>query len=95
MRGDKDKEENMEEMEPWWPPFEFDGRQALKSKLTINLRNCQYELFRTIAAKELGWRVIDNKNRDADGARKKKEAPKSAAAKDGTDAADCASNRSA
>lgn len=74
VRGEKDKEENLEETEPWWPPFEFDGRQALKSKLTINLRNCQYELFRTIAAKELGWRVIDNKNRDADGARKKKEA---------------------
>ena len=60
VRGDKDKEEKEEEVEPWWPPFEFDGRQALKSKLTINLRNCQYELFRTIAAKELGWRVVDN-----------------------------------
>ena len=40
VRGDKDKEDKEEEVEPWWPPFEFDGRQALKSKLTINLRNC-------------------------------------------------------
>ena len=27
VRGDKDKEEKEEEVEPWWPPFEFDGRK--------------------------------------------------------------------
>jgi hypothetical protein len=40
-------------------PFTFDGSNALKSKLTLNLRNCQYDLFRDIAIDELGWRVID------------------------------------
>lgn len=33
----------------------------MKSKLVINLRNCQYDLFKTIAIEELGWRVIDNR----------------------------------
>jgi hypothetical protein len=42
-----------------FPPFSFDGSNALKSKLVLNLRNCQYNLFRDIAALELGWRVID------------------------------------
>ena len=40
-------------------PFTFDGSNALKSKLCINLRHCQYDLFRDIAIEELGWRVID------------------------------------
>ena len=31
----------------------------MKSKLVLNLRNCQYDLFKTIAIEELGWRVID------------------------------------
>lgn len=25
----------------------------------MNLKNCQYELFRKIAINELGWRVLD------------------------------------
>jgi hypothetical protein len=33
----------------------------MKSKLVLNLRNCQYDLFKTIAVEELGWRVIDNR----------------------------------
>ena len=33
----------------------------MKSELVLNLRNCQYDFFRTIAIKELGWRVIDNR----------------------------------
>ena len=33
----------------------------MKSKLVLNLRNCQYDLFKTIAIEELGWRVIDNR----------------------------------
>ena len=31
----------------------------MKSKLVLNLRNCQYDLFKTIAIEELGWREID------------------------------------
>jgi len=38
-KEDKDKEKE-EASEPWWPPFQFDGRNALKSKLLLNLRNC-------------------------------------------------------
>ena len=38
----------------------------LKSKICINLRNCQYELFKSIALKELGWRVVDHRNRVVD-----------------------------
>lgn len=57
----KDKGENAENQEPWWPVFSFDGRNAMKSKLVLNLRNCQYDLFKTIAIEELGWRVIDNR----------------------------------
>ena len=49
--------------EPWWPPFRFDGRNALKSRMCINLRNCQYDLFRKIALEELNWRVVDWRNR--------------------------------
>ena len=30
------------------------------------MRNCQYELFKTIALKELGWRVIDYRNKVID-----------------------------
>lgn len=55
----KDKGENAEGQEAWWPQFSFDGRHAMKSKLVLNLRNCQYDLFKTIAIEELGWRVID------------------------------------
>jgi hypothetical protein len=33
----------------------------MKSKLVLNLRNCQYDLFKTIAVEELRWRVIDNR----------------------------------
>ena len=53
-------------MEPWWPPFHFDNRNVLKSKICLNLRNCQYDLFRTIALKELGWRVVDHRNKVID-----------------------------
>ena len=38
----------------------------MKSKLTINLKNCQYDLFKIIALEELGWRVIDNKGQVLD-----------------------------
>lgn len=67
---DKKKKEQEEkdagEVEPWWPPFNFDSRNVLKSKICINLRNCQYELFKSIALKELGWRVVDHRNRVVD-----------------------------
>ena len=59
-KQEKDKKESSE---PWWPPFQFDGRHALTSKLCLNLRNCQYDLFRTIALNELGWRIVDHRNR--------------------------------
>ena len=62
----KDDKEEKEEIEPWWPPFHFDSRNALKSKLCINLRNCQYDLFRTIAMNELGWRIVDHRNKVVD-----------------------------
>ena len=57
----KDKGESAENQAPWWPAFSFDGRNAMKSKLVLNLRNCQYDLFKTIAIEELGWSVIDNR----------------------------------
>lgn len=60
------QEEKEAEVEPWWPPFHFDGRNALKTKMCINLRNCQYELFRQIALKELNWRVVDYRNKVID-----------------------------
>ena len=53
-------------VERWWPKFEFDPKNAMKSKLTINLRNCPYDLFKIIAMEELGWRVIDNKGQVLD-----------------------------
>ena len=53
------KEKETEAESNSWAPFKFDGSNALKSKLILNLRNCQYNLFRDIAALELGWRVID------------------------------------
>ena len=66
-RKKKEQEEkDAAEVEPWWPPFNFDGRNVLKSKICINLRNCQYELFKSIALKELGWRVVDHRNRVVD-----------------------------
>jgi hypothetical protein len=34
--------------------------------MCINLRNCQYELFKQIALKELGWRVVDFRNKVID-----------------------------
>lgn len=52
---------NDSKVERWWPKFEFDAKNAMKSKLTINLKNCQYDLFKIIAMEELGWRVIDNR----------------------------------
>ena len=56
-KAKKEKEPEVESNS--FPPFSFDGSNALKSKLVLNLRNCQYNLFRDIAALELGWRVID------------------------------------
>ena len=56
-------EEEPAEEEAWWPEFTFDSSNALCSKLSINLRNCQYDLFRRISLNELGWRVLDHKNR--------------------------------
>jgi len=61
-KDDKEKEKE-EASEPWWPPFQFDGRNALKSKLVLNLRNCQYDLFRDIALEEMGWKIVDYRNR--------------------------------
>lgn len=46
-----------------WPPFNFDGSQALKSKLVLNVRSCNYDLFRTIALEELNWKIVDHCNR--------------------------------
>lgn len=60
------EEKDAGELEPWWPPFNFDGRNVLRSKICINLRNCQYDLFKTIALKELGWRVVDHRNKVLD-----------------------------
>jgi len=62
-------------LEPWWPPFQFEGRNALKSKMCINLRNCQYDLFRTISLDELGWRMVDYRNKvvDAESYRQEEE----------------------
>jgi hypothetical protein len=59
MKGDS-------KVERWWPKFEFDTKNAMKSKLTINLKNCQYDLFKIIAMEELGWRVIDNRGQVLD-----------------------------
>jgi hypothetical protein len=56
------KEEPAAEPEYCFPVFNFDGSQALKSKLVLNLRNCQYDLFRTIAIDELGWKVVNWNN---------------------------------
>ena len=39
----------------------------MKSRMCINLRNCQYDLFRNIALEELGWRVVDYRNRVIEG----------------------------
>lgn len=47
--ADKGKNDKKKEEEPEpnpWPPFTFDGSNALKTRLVINLRNCQYDLFR-------------------------------------------------
>jgi hypothetical protein len=41
--------------------------------MCINLRNCQYELFKQIALKELGWRVVDFRNKVIDEAILKEE----------------------
>ena len=38
-KNTKEKEKEVVE-ESWWPPFTFDGRFALKTKMCINLRNC-------------------------------------------------------
>jgi hypothetical protein len=62
-KGEEKKDKSEQPEEPWWPPFVFDAKNALKSKLSLNLKNCQYDLFRNIAIFELGWRVIDSKNR--------------------------------
>ena len=62
----KDKKKNEEPVENetyTWPMFTFDGSTALKHKLVLNLRACQYDLFRTIALDELGWKVIDYNNK--------------------------------
>jgi hypothetical protein len=58
-----------------WPPFTFDGSNALKSKLCLNLRNCQYDLFRDIAVDELGWRVIDYRGKVLEAIPKKERTP--------------------
>lgn len=65
MNPDKTKNEKKEKDEPEpnsWPPFTFDGSAALKTRLVLNLRNCQYDLFRIIALEELNWKVIDQFN---------------------------------
>ena len=72
-KGGKKQEVKEEEVEAWWPPFHFDGRNALRSKMCINLRNCQYDLFRTIALNELGWRVVDHRNKVIDAESVKQE----------------------
>jgi hypothetical protein len=59
----KEKEKEPEPEVPSWPPFHFDGSNALKSRLCINLKNCQYDLFRDIAIEELNWRVIDHRGK--------------------------------
>lgn len=55
----KKEDDDNAEVDAWWPPFEFNGRNALERTLNLNLKNCQYELFRKIAVNELGWRVLD------------------------------------
>lgn len=63
---DKDKNDKKKEEEPEvspWPPFTFDGSNALKTRLVLNLRNCQYDLFRTIALEELNWKIVDQFHR--------------------------------
>jgi hypothetical protein len=66
-----------------WTPFTFDGSQALKSKLVLNLRNCQYDLFRSIALEELGWKVIDYNNKVWEMSDVKKQEPPEPNASDG------------
>jgi hypothetical protein len=61
-KDDKKKDESETKVEQSWPPFQFDGSQALKSKLVLNLRACQYDLFRTIALDELGWKIVNYNN---------------------------------
>jgi hypothetical protein len=57
---DKDKKEKNEEPEEkTWPTFNFDGSNALKTKLVLNLRGCQYDLLRTVALEELNWKIVD------------------------------------
>ena len=59
----KKNDEPKEEEAYSWPPFSFDGSTALKHKLVLNLRACQYDLFRSIALDELGWKVVDYSNK--------------------------------
>jgi hypothetical protein len=59
---DKSKNDKKKEEEPVpdpWPPFTFDGTNVLKNRLVLNLRNCQYDLFREIALEELNWKIVD------------------------------------
>lgn len=65
-KDDKDKKKEDDSVEHWWPPFVFDGRQALKSKLCLNLRFCQYDIFKQIAIEDFGWRVVDWRNKVVD-----------------------------
>ena len=57
------KNDDKDENDFQWPSFIFDGSNALKSKLWINLKHCNYKLFKDIALNELEWQVIDNSNK--------------------------------
>jgi len=46
-------------MLPWWPAFQFDGRNACTSRLCLNLTSCSYDLFTKIALAKLNWRIVD------------------------------------
>ena len=40
LKGGKEVKKDDDVIEQWWPTFNFDGRNALKSRLCINLRFC-------------------------------------------------------
>lgn len=66
LKNEKDKANKNEKDEPeanTWPPFNFDGSHALKSRLVLNVRSCNYDLFRTVALEELNWKIVDHLNR--------------------------------
>ena len=57
----KNEEKEQEDFE--FPKFNFDGKNALQSKLWINLKHCQYKLFREVAINDFGWQVLDHRNK--------------------------------